>query len=102
MDKFRGTVFAFQKVQTGEIVKAFSNNKTVWAVKVMIPKLNEDMEETDELIESDNMIPWDKFIQLYRPTEERGKAFLKHCLLEIHDAFQQKIGDINAYLSELQ
>ena len=102
MDKYRGTVFEFRKIQTGEVVKALSNNKVVWAVKVMIPKLDEDFHETDELVESDNMVPWDIFIQLYRPTEEKGKAFLKHCLLEISDAYQQKIGDINAYLSELQ
>jgi hypothetical protein len=100
MEKFLGTVLLFEDLITGEQKKIWTNNGMAWMTLIEVPKMEEvdgEFIETDELVEAEQVIPYETLIQKYSPVEPHGKEFVKWCLGQVADGFTIKIGKITKY-----
>lgn len=105
MEKFLGTVFLFTDMMTGEQKKIWTNNGTAWMTYISVPKMEEidgEFVETDELIEAEQVIPYETLIQKYKPSEAHGVEFVKWCLGQVAAGFTIKIGKISQYCDSLK
>ncbi len=101
MEKLLGTVFLFLELETGEKKKMWTNNGITWFTKIMVPVLDEDFCETDEVEENDLAISYEVFIMKYKPLEARAIEFTKWCLKRVCEELDMKSQLLKDYCNEL-
>jgi hypothetical protein len=101
MKEHLGTVFSFMDLETGERVGMWTNNCVTWFKKIEVPVLDEDLEETDEVEESDQAIAYEVFIKRFNPLDNNGIAFVNWALGQVAQGLDEKIGEISTYLASL-
>lgn len=92
-------------MKTGNTVQAHSNNGLTWNIKGMIPVLAWDekgLYETGDYEPGENTIPYEKFIERYRPMDARGKAFVIWCMTQIAEGLKQKLDTVELYIKSFE
>jgi hypothetical protein len=96
-----GKDFPFINTETGEQVNAYSNSQITWLVKTGNEMPVHDGTGQVTYQEEEIAMPWEKFIERYKPASPDGAAFLSSCLLAIMKEYQEKINLVKKFLDSI-